>query len=75
MQAVDAQAADLEGLAGLDRAIDLHQSLCLERVGQDLHAEPLLVGVVLRHMVVVVMGEEQVLDRQVVALDRLEQRL
>ena len=51
------------------------QALRLERVGQDLDAEPLLVDVVLRHVVVVVVGEQQVVDVSAVALERLEQRL
>ncbi len=39
VQAVDPQAAHLEDLARLDRAVDVHQLLGLERVGEDLDPE------------------------------------
>ena len=47
----------------------------LQRVGQDLDAEALLVDVVLGHVVGVVVGQQQVRDRQVVLVDAAEQRL
>ena len=74
VQGVDAQVADPEQLAGLDRAVDVDQALGLERVGQDLHPEPLLVDMVLGHVVAVVVGQEKVRRPHVVALD-LSQKL
>ena len=59
VERLDAQAAGLDGLPGLDRAVHVQQPGGLERVGHDLHAVALLPDVVLGHVVRVVVGEQQ----------------
>ena len=68
VEGVDAQPAGLEHLhARLDRPVHVQQPLGLQRVGQDLHAELLLVDVVLGHVVGVVVGQQQVRRRDAVS--------
>ena len=72
---LDAEPAHLDRLARLDRPVHLVDQLGLDRVGHDLHAVAVLPHGVLRHVVAVVMGEQQELDVEAVPLGRLEQRL
>ena len=65
---------DLERLPRLDRPVHVVELLRLDRVGQDLHPVALLPDGVLRHVVAVMVGEQQELHVEPVTLGRLEQR-
>ncbi len=71
---LDPEPADLERLPRLDRPVHVGELLRLDRVGEDLDAVALLPDGVLRHVVSVVVREQQQLHFETVTLGRFEQR-